>query len=157
LSGYTTTPGTAFTSGSFTPLTWSGSNINRAITEITKTSDSISFKIMGGILPKISLGEVQTILQFPTIKVSNTKTKYLNIKTTEISADMSVGITGTNAAFFTASVNTLSMSAANSSNGTVLNIQYQPTAVGSHTATLTIQGGGLNPAKVIELKGQAVE
>jgi M6 family metalloprotease-like protein len=160
LSGYTTTPGTAFTSGSFTPLTWAGVNINRPITEITKTADSISFKIMGGnpaLLPKISLGEVQATLQFPVVKVSSIKTKYLNIKTTEISGDLSVSITGVNAAMFTASVGTLAMSAANSSNGTVLNIQYQPTAVGSHTATLTIQGGGLNPAKVIELKGQAVE
>ena len=57
LSGSTTTPGTAFTSGSFTPTTWAGVDINRAITSITKTTDSISFKLMGGVaatLPVIS-------------------------------------------------------------------------------------------------------
>lgn len=51
LSGSETTPGTAFTSGAFTPTTWWGTNMNRAITEITKTSDSITFKLMGGTPP----------------------------------------------------------------------------------------------------------
>ena len=57
LEGYTTTPGTAFTSGSFTPLTWSGSDINRPISDIIKTTDSISFEVMGGdpdLLPKMT-------------------------------------------------------------------------------------------------------
>jgi M6 family metalloprotease-like protein len=48
LFGSTTTPGTAFTTGSFTPTTWSGVNINRAITDITKTTDNVTFKFMGG-------------------------------------------------------------------------------------------------------------
>lgn len=48
LHGSETTPGTAFKSGSFTPFTWRGANINRAITSIAKTNDSITFKLMGG-------------------------------------------------------------------------------------------------------------
>ncbi|MDD4993162.1 MAG: M6 family metalloprotease domain-containing protein [Paludibacter sp.] len=48
LSGQTTTPGTAFTTGSYTPTTWSGTNINRPITSITKTASNVTFKLMGG-------------------------------------------------------------------------------------------------------------
>lgn len=48
LSGQTTTPGSIFTSGSFTPTSWSGTNINRAITGITISADNATFKFMGG-------------------------------------------------------------------------------------------------------------
>ena len=49
--------GETFTSGAFNPLKWSGESINRAITVITKTADSISFKIMGGI-PVVDPGTI---------------------------------------------------------------------------------------------------
>lgn len=48
LSGQTATPGSIFTSGSFTPTSWSGSNINRAITSISVGADNATFKFMGG-------------------------------------------------------------------------------------------------------------
>ncbi len=48
LSGQTTTPGTTFTSGSFTPTTWSGTNLNLPITNIAMTTENITFKFMGG-------------------------------------------------------------------------------------------------------------
>jgi len=76
ISGSTTTPGTAFTSGSFTPTTWAGLNIKREITNIIKTADSINFKLMGGgILP---------IMYAPTvinrfITVQGTSSKYDSI------------------------------------------------------------------------------
>ena len=46
LIGQTTTPGTAFTTGSFTPITWSGTDINRGISNITTTAANITFKFM---------------------------------------------------------------------------------------------------------------
>jgi hypothetical protein len=46
LSGSSITPGTAFTTGSFIPTTWSGTDINRAITNIIKTADNITFNFM---------------------------------------------------------------------------------------------------------------
>ena len=48
LSGSSSTPGSAFATGSFTPTTWSGTNINRPITSIAKTASNITFKLMGG-------------------------------------------------------------------------------------------------------------
>jgi immune inhibitor A len=163
LSGYTTTPGTAFTSGSFDPLTWSGININRAITNITKTTDSISFKIMGGAqtpdpttIPRITAGAINEVLQFATIKSATESIKYLNIKTTDLGGDLTISISGNHAALFSVSTQTISSSNANSESGVNLNITYRPVAVGIHTAILSISGGGL-PEKIIELKGSATE
>jgi len=48
LSGQTTTPGTTFTTGSFTPTTWSGTNLNRPITSIAMSTNYMTFKFMGG-------------------------------------------------------------------------------------------------------------
>jgi M6 family metalloprotease-like protein len=160
LVGSTTTPGTAFTSGSFIPTTWSGTNINREITAITKTTDSISFKLMGGDPTQstnVFIGIINSKLQFPVTKVNKTNAKYLNIKTTDVNANLSVSITGANATMFTASSSSLTLANVNSTNGAGLDITYVPTSAGDHTAILTISGGGLNPEKVIELKGTAVE
>ncbi|MEA4937533.1 MAG: M6 family metalloprotease domain-containing protein [Paludibacter sp.] len=163
LSGYTTTPGTAFTSGSFDPLTWAGSRIDRAITGITKTSDSISFKIMGGSVvnpvetPRILAGVINGTLQFPVIASGAETAKTLNIRTTDISGDLTLTVNGANAALFSASVQSISMTAANSASGVNIIITYKPLAGGAHTAILTISGGGLTPEKIIELRGSATE
>jgi M6 family metalloprotease-like protein len=162
LSGYTTTPGTAFTSGSFDPLTWSGVNINREITNITKTSDSISFKIMGGTplnpnMPKIMAGQINESLQFPTTKPNTESIKHLNIKTTDLTADLTVSVSGTDAGLFTLSAVTISRTEANAEAGAYLNVTYKPITTGSFQAVLTISGGGLNPEKVIQLYGESAE
>ncbi len=163
LSGYTTTPGEAFTSGSFNPLTWSGSNINRAVTDITKTNDSISFKIMGGApvvepnVPQIMAGHIKELLQFPVIRSNEEHAKYLNVKTNDITGDLTVSVSGTDAASFAVSAATISRVTANSPEGANLTVTYKPQASGAHSAVLTISGGGLNPEKVIQLVGNATE
>lgn len=48
LSGQTTTPGTAFTSGSFTPTLWNGTVIEKPITDINVSNGVVGFKFMGG-------------------------------------------------------------------------------------------------------------
>ena len=270
LSGQTTTPGTAFTTGSFTPTTWTGTNINRPITAITKTTDYITFKLMGGTpvpaitttgtisgfttvvgtpsavqsvtvtgaslgsniditlnnqtnfdiklatsstwvknlsivpisgsvnetlqirynpatvgnhsdniklsstsvsssvnlsligsstapevtnTPTIIIGKVDNSIQFPTVKVTKSSTKTFNIYTTDISSNVSVAVSGLNATMFTVSSGTLAKDALNATGGTNITIVYTPTAVGNHSATLTISGGGLNPSKVINITG----
>ncbi len=163
LSGYTTTPGEAFTSGSFNPLTWSGSNINRAVTDITKTNDSISFKIMGGApvvepnVPQIMAGHIKELLQYPVIRSNEEHAKYLNVKTTDITGDLTVSVSGTDAASFAVSAATISRVTANSPEGANLTVTYKPQASGAHSAVLTISGGGLNPEKVIQLVGNVTE
>lgn len=163
LSGYTDTPGTAFTSGSFDPLTWMGININRPITNITKTADSISFKIMGGSgsnqnLPLITAGQmISESLFFPNTKISTESNKQLNIKTTDVMGDLTLSISGIDAELFTVSTATISNITANAPEGANLYVSYKPLNPGTHTAVLTIFGGGLNPAKVIQLNGTAAE
>jgi hypothetical protein len=49
------------------------------------------------------------------------------------------------------------MSAANSESGANINITYRPVTAGTHTALLTISGGGLVHDKVIELKGSTAD
>jgi immune inhibitor A len=158
LSGSTSTPGTAFTSGSFTPTTWTGTNINRAITEISKTSDQVTFKLMGGEVEDpnkavIKLGVVQSQLVFPSTKINNAAVKAINIKTNGITGNLTVTLSGDQAEMFSVSANSISQNAANGSDGVNINITYRPTTSGEHTAVLTISGGGLSPDKVITLKG----
>lgn len=270
LSGSSTTPGAAFTSGSFTPTTWSGTNINRPITAITKTDDNVTFKLMGGAAgpivstsgtlsgfstfvgtpsatqsftvsgtsltagvtvslvnqqhfdiklstdatwsksvtiplsgsnanatvqvrfnptaegqfstditvqsagatnktvaisgigvaptnpnaPAIKAGSIDNTLTFTATKTGASKQKTLNIKTTDLIGNLSVAVSGTNAAMFTTSATTVTKETTNAMTGTNITVTYQPTTIGLHTATLTISGGGLNPAKVITLNGE---
>ncbi len=160
LSGYTTTPGTAFTTGSFTPLTWSGTNINRPISNIVRTNDSISFKIMGGApvdpnAPVIRTGVIDSQLVFPTIKSGTQIGRQLNIRTTDVTGNLTVVLSGVNAASWQLSASQITAAEANSGAGAIITVTFRPTTVGQHTATLTISGGGLSPEKVITLSGQA--
>jgi M6 family metalloprotease-like protein len=270
LSGSTTTPGTAFITGSFAPTTWSGADINRAITSIAKATDKITFKLLGGVqgptisttgslsafsaivgtpsavqgiqltgvaltanievslvdkanydiklsslntwvkslsitptsgavsetlqvrynpstagvqtdqinfasagatsqslslngtatvpydpnAPAIIVGKIENIIQFPVTKVNVSNTKAFNIRTTNISSALSLAVTGTDAALFTVSSSSLIKDAVNAAAGTNITVIYKPTAVGMHSATLTISGGGLNPEKVLTLQGE---
>ena len=162
LSGNTTTPGTAFTSGSFTPTTWAGLDINRPITEISRTSDSVTFKIMGGTpvniqKPVIESGVIGSLMQYRTQQVGTEFSRYLNVKTTDITANLTVALTGDQASSFSVSATQIDFNQANSEEGMMLTVTFNPLSVGIHSATLTIFGGGLNPAKVINLTGEAVE
>ena len=263
-SGSVTTPGTAFKSGNFTPISWSGTDINRAIAGITTTADSITFKFMptrilatgnltrfftelgtpteaqsinlagysltgdvqinladgvhfemelpsentwskslnltpaNGLVntaiqlrynpylngnqtdkltissagapdinfnisgistvpvnpPTIYIGKVDNSLRFDETAKNTTKTKTLNIKTTYVSSDLTVALTGSDAAFFSTSAqaNIIPKDIANSVDGFNVTVNYKPTRHGRHTATLTISGGGL-PDRVITLSG----
>jgi M6 family metalloprotease-like protein len=269
LSGSTTTPGAAFSTGSFTPTTWSGTSINRDITSISKTATNVTFKLMGGApvpaisttgtlnqfstyvnspsspqsftvigtllsdnvsvtlsdpthfdiklstdanwaksltiplvssavnasvqvrfnpsaegniaanivlqsgsisktvtatgvgvvapnpnAPVIQVGKIENQLAFTATRLNVAKTKTINVKTTDLVGNLSITLTGTNAAMFTASVTSLTKELTNTLVGTSINVTYKPTAIGQHSATLTISGGGLNPAKVITLSGE---
>ena len=266
LTGSSITPGTAFTTGSFIPTTWSGTNINREITAINKTSENITFKLMGGTVgpsistsgelksfktninsisanqnivisgatlggeiqvalainddfeiklstestwsksvsitpvsgsvqavlnvrfvpttagtktnslilsssgatsvnlavsglavdptaPVLMAGNIESELTFAPTNLQSTRTKILNIKTTDLTDSLTVSITGTNASYFGINKIAIDKIATNDTNGANLTIIYTPTTIGSHSATVTISGGGLNPAKVINLHG----
>lgn len=152
LSGTSTTPGTAFTTGGFTPATWSGTDINRQITEITKTPEYMWFKVMDNVATaKINYGKVENNLTFPLTSTGATHSKNLYIKTSSITGNLSVVLSGADAGIFAVNTNTITQAAANA--GYDLNVSYSPQGGASHQAILTISGGGLDPDKVINLSG----
>ncbi len=160
LSGNTTTPGAAFTSGSFYPKTWNGTSINRPITNIAKVADSISFTLMGGPsqpVPLVSVGEIFDLIQFKTLKIESTQQKQLQFKTTDVSGILTLALSGAHAAQFSVSAGTLNASETGTTEGKVITILYKPATAGTHTAVLTIQNNGDLPQRTIELRGQAVE
>ncbi|MDR3651740.1 MAG: M6 family metalloprotease domain-containing protein [Paludibacter sp.] len=261
LSGSTTTPGTAFTTGSFVPTAWTGTDINRAIVNITKTSDNITFSLMppkisitGGFSgfstalgtptvsqnliilaanllnnlnisfqnslnfemklssdkiwskslsltpasgsvndtlqvrynptatgtqtdqlsiqstgltasnfnlngsctigpnsPVITIGEIFSEINFYPTLLNNQNVKTINFKSLDATKDFNLVVTGQDASMFTVSVSAIAKNIANG--GTNINITYTPTAIGSHTAALTISGGGLKQDNVVTLTG----
>jgi hypothetical protein len=98
---------------------------------------------------------VESSLQFAKTKVNSTKVKTLNIRTTDLTGNLTVALSGANADQFTVSTSSVAQSAANDVAGTIITVSYKPVATGAHSATLTISGGGLANAKVIALTGNA--
>lgn len=153
----TTPPTTSFTTGSFSPITWTGININRTLSNISKTANNVTFKLtVLSPQPIVKVGVIESQLQFSATKLNVTNSKTINIKTTDLVGDLTVAVTGANAGLFTVSVSSILKNYANDTGGFNININYKPSALGSHTATLTISGGGLSPSKVITLNGEGI-
>ncbi|NDP20192.1 MAG: M6 family metalloprotease domain-containing protein [Paludibacter sp.] len=151
----TTPPSTAFSTGRFSPVTWTGTNINRTLSEITKSANDITFKLT--VLfpqPQVKVGVIENLLLFPSTKLNEINSKLVNIKTSDLVGDLTVLVSGMYAQFFTVSVSGIPKNIANNTNGISIGVNYKPTTLGSHSAVLTISGGGLNPAKVIILNGE---
>ena len=108
--------------------------------------------VIGPNSPLIYVGTIDNSLLFYQNKLFSTNTKTINIKTTDAVGDLSFTISGTDASLFSVSTTTVTKDAANAQDGTNITINYIPTTLGSHSATLTISGGGL-PDKVILLSG----
>jgi len=101
----------------------------------------------------IFAGKIDNTLAFSATKVNTTNTKTINLKSTDLNNNLNLVITGGNAAMFNVSISSVAKDIANGITGTNITISYMPTSTGSHSATLTISGGGLNPSKVITLSG----
>lgn len=104
----------------------------------------------GTVTGKIEAGQTRpsgSTLDFGT--VSTTATKTLQVKTADITGDLTVTVTG---AMFSASTATISLVQANA--GYEISVTYTPTSSGTHTGSLTISGGGLNPAYSVSLIGK---
>ncbi len=75
-------------------------------------------------------------------------TKELTVKTSELSGDLEVSITGT--AF---GISTSSISKTQAESGFKLTVTFQPATTGNFSGTLSITGGGLNPGYQIQISG----
>lgn len=96
--------------------------------------------------------EVGTVV-LGTAQSSATKT--VALRGYNLSSNITLSLSGTNAAYFSLSQNTVDGEAVN--NGVSIDVTYTPTVVGTHTATLVLSGGGLTVSHNVPLSGTARE
>ena len=84
---------------------------------------------------------------FGTVEIGQKPPKTFTVTGTNLTGDLTLA---SNSSFFKVSPSTLP-----ASGGTVM-VTYEPTAIGSHNATLTISGGGALEPKYVDLNGSAV-
>jgi len=128
-------------------LSIAGTGITTANFNLTGTST------IGPNSPVIFVGKIDNAVQFQPTKVNISNTKKINLQGADLTGDLSLAVSGTNATMFAVLPGTITKVAANGAGGYTLNIIYTPTTFSNHTATLTISGGGMNPVKVITLSG----
>jgi len=140
ISGSSTTPGSAFTSGSFTPLTWSGTDINRPITGITKTTEKITFRLMD---PRFTI--TGNFTQFETTVGTPSAIQSIILTGTNLSTNVSVTLLDkANFEIKSATESTwsksLSFSPISGSINITLQVRYNPTFAGIQTDQLVLSG-----------------
>jgi len=100
---------------------------------------SASYSLTITPLPTVTLTDITDITLNAIINHPVTQT--INISAVNLSTDLGLAITGTNADLFTLSQYTVTETGGNVPN-TVITITYSPTTVGNHTATLTMASAG---------------
>lgn len=146
LSGSTTTPGTTFTTGSFTPTTWTGTNINRAITEITKSTDKITFKLMGGYVAP-ALSTTGTLNGFITTTGSPSATQSIQVNGSNLTGNVNISLLEQSnfdikLSSATSWGKSVSVTPASGAVNSTLNVRYNPSSTGTHSDKLTLTTDG---------------
>ena len=155
LSGSLITPGTAFTTGSFTPLTWSGTDINRTLANITKTTSNITFDFMP---PKIST--TGTYATFTTTLGTPAAAQSITMTALNLTGNLNLNLQNNihyEMKLITDAGWSKSLNLAPSSgmvNG-IVQVRYNPLMTGTQTDQLVISSAGLPPA-TFNLTGTAV-
>ena len=115
--------------------------------------NTLGFSVSGTpIQNKPNISTSQNIAGGTTLDFGTSSTavrKQLLVKTTGITGDLSVNISGTG---FSSMVSSISKNDAQ--NGYLLEIVFTPTTAGNYSGTLSISGGGLSPSYQINLSGK---
>ncbi|MGI6470433.1 MAG: N-acetylmuramoyl-L-alanine amidase [Paludibacteraceae bacterium] len=103
-----------------------------------------------GVVPTYNVNPTPTIdvassLSFEAV-INNSQVRPLSVSASNLTADISLALSGTNANLFTLSTNTIPKA------GGSVNITYKPTTIGNHTATLTLTSTGAT-TKTVTLTG----
>ncbi len=129
----------------------------------TTTIKAKAFKI--DMDPSDVVTAVYTIVHSPTITVSeeavpamsalvgNTDTETITVNGLNLTGNITLAVTGTNASLFTLSTNSIAPTEGSVTDESVT-ITYTPTAAGSHSATLTLSSAGAED-EVRSLSGSA--
>jgi len=95
-----------------------------------------------------------TSISFAKIKTGNSSSKTFTVKGSNLSGPLTLKLSGVNSSMF--KINKTSITASQASIGVTITVTYKPTAVGSHSAIVTISGGDA-VAKTVTLKGSAIK
>lgn len=137
-----------------------GGNINIVYTPTATGTHTATLKITSGAVvktvtlngtaadmtPTITVAP-ETLTQFQSVVGTASAAQTVTVTAANLTADMAITITGTNAAMFTKTAG----AGWSDRTGGEISIVYTPTAEGNHTATLTITSGSIT--KTITLNG----
>lgn len=101
-------------------------------------------------IPSVSVSP--SSLSFSAI-VGGTGTATFTVNGSNLNGSLSIGISGSNGSLF--SVDKSTITANEAASGATIAVTYHPSARGTHSATITISGGGAS-AKTISLNGTAI-
>lgn len=130
----------------------------------TRTSETFYLSEQGGQITPPVTGDPEVLspvdgegLDFSQAAVGQTVSAQLSVRAQNLTANLSLRITGPDAAMFSVSSRQIPSLNLNLGEAYMLNIMYTPTAVGEHSANLTIYDGGLPLGKQINvnLRGRA--
>lgn len=95
-------------------------------------------------------------LEFDEVGRDQTKTLEFTLQGVNLTEDVTLNLSGTNAGYFEYTPQSISVNEDGSIEETTISVTYKPTELGnSHTATLTITSSGLN--KTITLQGSCIK
>lgn len=93
-------------------------------------------------------------LDFNEVAVNHTVTAQLQLRSENCTGSFEISMTGLNKSYFTISNTLVATSQTNTASGTWITVTYAPRSIGSHTADLTIQDGGLAGTRTVKLIGE---
>lgn len=107
--------------------------------------------------PELTLPVKDSALDFSQVALGNSEVQRLALMGSNLRGTISFRISGTNADMFSIESTTIAASLVNAEGGTSIPVTYNPSAVGQHTATLSIRDGGLSGSRVVTLRGECLE
>lgn len=129
----------------------------------TRTSETFLISEQGGAVTPPITGDPELTqpvndewLDFGEVAAGGISTSWLLLKGKNFTAPLSVRIAGTDKDMFNLSTRSIPASAINTTGEYMLTIEYMPTAIGNHTATLAIYDGGMASSVRVNIKGEGV-
>lgn len=105
--------------------------------------------------PELISPAAGTTLDFGETTVDVMTTSSLLLQGHDLTGLLELSITGVDRAMFQIEESTVSAENVNSPTGVWVRVSYIPTSVGTHTAKLIIQDGGMDGSRVVDLIGEA--
>jgi len=106
----------------------------------------VSVDVTAKCLSKPTITRSLSSWNFGTVALNSNNTKKITVRGYNLTGDLN--ITPERSSYFTISPTTITAAQAQSANGVEVTVTYNPKAVGSHSATFAISGGGATPMPI---------